>query len=78
MGGKKKPKAQVLGLSDKEITPILQNKFKRNTIGKYALPTNKAKTAIESTESVLGNLYEELGNSPKAMKPASNKQIGTS
>jgi hypothetical protein len=63
-----------LGLTDKEMAPILQSRFKKKLIGKLAQPTERAEAAIETSESALGNIYDKLKTSTKKMPRSNQKQ----
>ena len=67
------------GLSDVEITPILQGKMKKELIGGIAQPTSRGARAIEASEGALGNIYndikEKAANVPKANHKDAQKVV---
>lgn len=55
-----------LGLTEEELTPLLQSPAKIATLGKVATGTSKSAKALESAESKLGQAYETLKSDSKA------------
>lgn len=64
-----------LGLSEKEITPIVQSRFKLGTVGSFAQPSKRGEKAIEVSESALGRLYDEVSVSKNANKQPNREQL---
>lgn len=64
-----------LGLTDKEMTPIIQSRYKKNVLGAIAEPTEKAKQAIHESKAALGTHYDELKLQPASLKPASRSEV---
>lgn len=63
-----------LGLTDKELTPILQPRFKKDIVGKIAQPTRRAERAIAASEGALGSLYEKLKDKSTNLPRATYQQ----
>lgn len=64
-----------MGLTDKELTPILQPELKKTLIGSPAMRTKRAQKAIEASEGALGNLYEEVKSSTARSRSANTREI---
>jgi len=63
-----------LGLSDAELTPILQSQAKKDVLGFIAKPTRRAERAIQRSEAALGNLYEKVKNKSSTLRRANRTE----
>ncbi len=67
--GKYKPlisAARRFGMSDEQITPLIQSEFKKNWFSKIAKKTGKTEASLSKTKSALDTSYKDLINSPGA------------
>lgn len=58
--------ARKLGLSDKEITPLIQSELKQKWLSKIAPKKGTVKESISSTKRALDQAYEKMNVSEKA------------
>jgi len=65
--------ARRLGLSDEQITPLIQSEFKQKWLSKLAPKRGSTQAALSNTKSGLGNIYESIETSPIAHKPISSE-----
>lgn len=59
-------KARDLGLSDEQITPLLQSDFKQKWLIKLAPKRGKTETILSNTKEGLGSSYQKIKESPLA------------
>lgn len=73
--------ARALGLSDKEIAPLIQGENKQKFLSKLAERRGRGKEALKQTKSSLNNVYTTLQKSENAAKvlsePNSKKLVKT-
>lgn len=65
--------AKKLGLTDEQITPLLNAGNKRKWLKKIAPKRGKTQEALRNTYEALGEAYEGIRKSPEALKPASRE-----
>ncbi len=70
---------KALGLSDKELTPLLKSQTEKNILGTLGKPTGRVSKALKGSEDTFGTIYEglkkEASNLPPISQPATNKII---
>jgi hypothetical protein len=66
--------ARRLGLSDEQITPLIQSEFKQKWLSKLAPKRGSTQRALTETKSGLGNIYESIETSDIAHKPISSSE----
>lgn len=66
--------ARKIGLSEKEITPLIQPEKKVATLSKIAKKGEKTKELFSSIKDKLGDSYESLKSAPIAQKNIPSKQ----
>jgi len=69
--------ARRLGLSDEQITPLIQSEFKQKWLSKLAPKRGATQKALSETKKGLGNIYESIETSPQAQKSISLSQRKT-
>lgn len=73
--------SRKLGLSEEEITPLIQSERKQKFLGKAAPRRGRTQNILKRTQKALGNVYEGLEKSPAAVNAlptdASEKIIGS-
>ncbi len=62
------------GMTDAELTPILQSKGRKDLLGGSAQPTRRAERAIEASEGAMGGLYSTLKDESSKLPRATPKQ----
>lgn len=65
--------ARKFGLTDEQITPLLQSDSKQKWLSKIATKTGSAQESLQSTKSGLSNAYKTLQESPAATAPLSKQ-----
>jgi len=60
--------ARRLGLTDEQITPLIQSEFKQKWLSKLAPKRGDTQKALSETKSGLGNIYANIESSPYAAK----------
>jgi len=68
--------ARKLGLTDEQITPLIQSEFKQKWLSKLAPKKGATQKALKSTKEGLGEIYEALENSPNTIAEISEAQNG--
>ncbi len=68
--------ARRLGLSDEQITPLIQSEFKQKWLSKLSPKRGSTQTALTETRKGLGQIYETIESSPLAAKEISEIQNG--
>lgn len=58
--------ARKFGLSDEQITPLIQSDFKQKWLSKLSPKRGKTQEALKSTKDVLSNAYQSIQSSPIA------------
>lgn len=61
------------GLTEKQLTPLIQSEKKINTLAKYAAKTGRAEKALEDTHKGLDDLFVGIRKTPEAQKIYSNE-----
>lgn len=61
-----------LGLTDKELTPLIQGETKTSVLGKVARKTEDTKKQFQSIKSKLGDSYDKLKSEPIATEKLPN------
>lgn len=62
------------GMTDAELTPILQSSGRKKILGGIAQPTERAANAIEASEGALGKIYSSIKEETSKMNLATPKQ----
>jgi len=65
----------VLGLTEEEITPLLQTEKKIASLGKIAKPTEKVLEQLAGAETKLGKGYEKLRAEAIKLPPADGREV---
>jgi hypothetical protein len=66
--------ARNLGLSEQEITPLIQSELKQKWLTKFAPKRGRTQAALSKSKQALGNVYERLENSESAKNLLSKEQ----
>lgn len=66
--------ARRLGLSDEQITPLIQSDFKQKWLAKLSPKRGSTQKALQETKKGLGGIYETIESSPIAQKEISSSQ----
>lgn len=64
------------GLSDAELTPILQSRGRKKILGGIAQPTERAASAVKRSETALGSIYDDLKSQASKSPLANTRQEG--
>lgn len=67
--------AKSLGLSDAELTPMIQGEFRKKLLGAIATPTRGSARSLERSESALWSAYERIKQQAEGLAPASEDQL---
>lgn len=70
--------ARKMGLSEEEITPLIQSPRKGSFFGKYASKGQKTRQSLQNARSAVGGIYEQLKTSESAkntLNPEQQKQF---
>tara|TARA_R110000822_G_scaffold125342_13_gene260057 strand:- start:2257 stop:3636 length:1380 start_codon:yes stop_codon:yes gene_type:complete len=68
--------AKKLGLTDEQITPLIQSEFKQKWLSKLAPKRGSTQKALEKTKAGLGEAHEKLKNSSLAKKEITEIENG--
>jgi hypothetical protein len=63
-----------VGLSDKELTPLLVSEKKLGTLGKFAKQSPKITERMQNVESTLGDFYKSIKSDARTYQPYTPKQ----
>lgn len=64
------------GLTDKQITPLIQSETKQKWLSKLAPKRGATQKSLEETRTGLGNIYNKIGDSKTALGEISEKANG--
>lgn len=64
------------GLTDKQITPLIQSDFKKRWLSKLSAKGESTKETLQSTKEGLGEIYQTIQTSPLAGKEIGELQNG--
>ncbi len=64
------------GMTDAQLTPILQSSGRKKVLGSVAQPTERAANAISASEGALGNIYQSIKEDTSKLKHADTRQEG--
>ena len=65
-----------MGMTDAEITPLIQSEFKQNWLSKLAIKYGKTEKALSKTQNSLKNVYQKVTKSPNAKLEISEMENG--
>lgn len=68
--------AKEIGLTDAEITPLLQSDRKIDLLGPFAKKTKAAKEALKETEEGIGSLYKPVKEQAASYGDLTQEQLG--
>lgn len=68
--------AKKMGMTDEQITPLIQSEFKQKWLTKLSPKRGSTKKALENTKSSLGDVYSNIGNSEAAAKEITEQANG--
>lgn len=66
--------AKKMGMTDEQITPLIQPEFKQKWLSKLAKKTGSTEESLRNTKSGISNIYTSLQNSTAAKTILSDKQ----
>lgn len=69
-------RAKQLGLTDEQITPLIQSEFKQKWLSKLVPKRGSTQKVLAETKSGLGKAYETLRSAPEASSEISEKTNG--
>jgi hypothetical protein len=60
--------AKKMGMTDEQITPIIQSDFKKNWLSKIVSKRGSTEKSLKSSQSSISNVYSTIEQSPHAQK----------
>lgn len=68
--------AKKMGMTDEQITPLIQSEFKQKWLSKLSSKKGQTEKALIRTKEGLGDVYRSIENSPSALLEISEKENG--